>query len=55
VFAHTDRRVWALDPDSGDERWTFEPGSELAGVESAGDLAFVGVDGTVYALDGSTG
>ena len=55
VFAHTDRRVWALDPDSGDERWAFEPGSELAGVESAGDLAFVGVDGAVHALDGSAG
>ena len=55
VFAHTNRRVWALDPESGDPRWTFEPGSELAGVESAGDLAFVGVDGTVYALDGSAG
>ena len=53
VFAHTDRRVWALDPDSGDERWAFEPGSELAGVESAGDLAFVGIDGAVHALDGS--
>jgi outer membrane protein assembly factor BamB len=45
--------VWALDPDSGDERWTFEPGSELTDAESAGDLAFVGVGGSMYALDGS--
>ena len=55
VFAHADRRVWALDPESGDPRWTFEPESELAGVATAGDVAFVGVDGTVYALDGSAG
>ena len=55
VFAHADRRVWALDPESGDPRWTFEPESELAGVATAGDVAFVGVDGAVYALDGSAG
>jgi len=54
VFAHTDRHVWALDPDSGDPRWAFEPGTRLAGVATAGDLAFVGVDGTVHALDGSS-
>ncbi len=53
VFAYTDRRVWALAPGSGDVRWEFEPGTELAGVETAGELAFVGVDGSVYALDGS--
>jgi outer membrane protein assembly factor BamB len=55
VFAHADRHVWALDPESGDPRWTFEPESELAGVATAGDVAFVGVDGAVYALDGSAG
>ena len=55
VFAHADRHVWALDPESGDPRWTFGPESELAGVATVGDVAFVGVDGAVYALDGSAG
>ena len=55
VFAHADRRIWALDPESGDPRWSFEPESDLAGVATAGDVAFVGVDGAVYALDGSAG
>ncbi|PSP40798.1 hypothetical protein BRC63_05250 [Halobacteriales archaeon QH_10_70_21] len=53
VVAHSDRHVWALDPDAGDPRWTFEPGTRLAGVATAGDFAFVGVDGAVHALDGS--
>ena len=54
VFAAVDRdRIHALDPASGTERWRFEPGPLLAGPATAGDLAFVGVEGTVYALDGS--
>jgi outer membrane protein assembly factor BamB len=53
VFAHSDRRVWALDPDSGDVRWEFAPDEELAGVATAGEFAWVGVGGAVYALDGS--
>ena len=51
--AHSNRHVWALDPDTGDERWAFEPDTRLAGVATAGDYAFVGVDGAVHALDGS--
>jgi outer membrane protein assembly factor BamB len=54
VFAAVGRdRIHALDPASGTERWRFEPGRLLAGPATAGDLAFVGVEGTVYALDGS--
>lgn len=53
VFARTTRHVWALDPETGEERWQFAPGGRLAGVSTAGDFAFVGVGGTVYALDGS--
>jgi|GEM_PF-2063334 len=47
-------RIHALDPESGAERWRFAPGPMLAGPATAGDLAFVGVEGTVYALDGRT-
>ncbi|WP_248895758.1 PQQ-binding-like beta-propeller repeat protein [Haloplanus halobius] len=54
VFAAVGRdRMHALDPASGTERWRFAPGPLLAGPATAGDLAFVGVEGTVYALDGS--
>jgi len=55
VFAAVGRdRIHALDPASGAERWRFAPGPILAGPATAGDLAFVGVGGTVYALDGRT-
>jgi outer membrane protein assembly factor BamB len=54
AFAAVDRdRVHAFDPADGTERWRFAPNSMLAGVATAGDLAFVGAGGTVYALDGS--
>ncbi|WP_458209804.1 outer membrane protein assembly factor BamB family protein [Haladaptatus sp. NG-SE-30] len=53
IFASTDRRLWALNPETGEERWAFAPGGEFAGVATAGSVAFVGVNGTVYALDGS--
>lgn len=53
VFARTRRHVWALDPETGEERWQFAPGGRFAGVSTAGDFAFVGVGGAVYALDGS--
>lgn len=53
VFATADRHVWALDPETGDARWEFSPGGDLAGVATAGDFAWVGAGGTVYALDGS--
>lgn len=43
----------ALDPETGDERWEFAPDARLAGLAAAGDAAFVGVEGTVYALDGA--
>jgi len=46
-------RIHALDPADGTDRWQFAPESLLAGPATAGDLAFVGVGGTVYALDGS--
>lgn len=55
VFAHTGTRLWALDPASGEARWTFAPGGEFAGVATAGDFAFVGVGGAVFALDGGAG
>lgn len=53
VFATSQRQVWALDPETGEERWEFAPGSDLAGVSTAGDVAFVGTDGAIYALHGS--
>ncbi|AXG05590.1 hypothetical protein DU500_03580 [Haloplanus rubicundus] len=54
AFAAVDRdRLHAFDPADGTERWRFAPDSMLAGVATAGDLAFVGAGGTVYALDGS--
>lgn len=53
VFANTNRHLWALDPETGRERWEFATGSRFVGVANAGDLAFVGVDGTAYAMDGS--
>lgn len=53
VFATSQRHVWALDPETGTKRWEFAPGGVLAGVSTAGDFAFVGADGAVYALDGS--
>ncbi len=43
----------ALDPATGDQRWTFAPDAALTGLAAAGDTAFVGVEGTVYALDGA--
>jgi outer membrane protein assembly factor BamB len=46
-------RIHAFDPADGTERWRFAPESMLTGVATAGDLAFVGTGGTVYALDGS--
>lgn len=46
-------RLWALDPKLGEQRWTVAPGVGFAGPVNAGDLAVIGVDGTVYALDGS--
>lgn len=52
VFASTDRHLWALDPETGEVRWEFAPGGEFAGVANAGPVAFVGVGGTAYALDG---
>lgn len=53
VFARTQRHVWALDPETGEKRWQFAPGRRFSGVSTAGEFAFVGVGGTVYALDGS--
>ena len=53
VFARTKQHLWALDPETGEKRWQFAPGSRFAGVASAGDFAFVAVNGRVYALDGS--
>jgi outer membrane protein assembly factor BamB len=54
VFAAAGReRIHALDPASGTERWRFAPESRLAGPAAAGNVAVVGVDGTVHALDGS--
>lgn len=53
VFATSQRHVWALDPETGTKRWEFAPGDDLAGVSTAGDLVFVGANGTVYAFDGS--
>ena len=54
AFAAVDRdRIHAFDPANGTERWRFAPGSRLTEATTAGDLAFVGVGGTVYALDGS--
>lgn len=53
VFARTQRHVWALDPETGEQRWQFSPGDRFAGVSTAGEFAFVGVGGSVYALDGS--
>lgn len=53
VFATSLESVWALDPETGDVRWEFSPGGRLAGVATAGEFAWVGVDGAVYALDGS--
>jgi outer membrane protein assembly factor BamB len=54
VFAAVGRdRIHAFEPTDGTERWRFAPESRLAGPAVAGDLAFVAVGGTVYALDGS--
>jgi outer membrane protein assembly factor BamB len=54
AFAAVGRdRIHAFDPADGAERWRFAPGPGLAGPAAAGDVAFVGVEGTVYALDGS--
>lgn len=53
VFARTKQHLWALDPETGEKHWEFAHGSRFAGVATAGDFAFVGVDGRVYALDGS--
>lgn len=46
-------RLYALDPATGEERWRFAPGAPIVGPATAGDVAFVGVGGTVYGLDGS--
>lgn len=53
VFASTKRHLWALNPETGEKRWEFALGSRFAGVATAGDFAFVGVNGRVYALDGT--
>lgn len=54
AFAAVGRdRIHALDPASGAERWRFTPDSRPTPPATAGNLAFVGVGGTVYALDGS--
>jgi outer membrane protein assembly factor BamB len=47
-------RLWALNPGSGERRWGVAPGAGFAGPATAGEVAVLGVDGTVYALDGST-
>ncbi len=46
-------RLWALDPGSGERHWGIAPGAGFAGPATAGEVAVLGVDGTVYALDGS--
>ncbi|AZH24101.1 outer membrane protein assembly factor BamB family protein [Haloplanus aerogenes] len=46
-------RIHTFDPADGTERWRFTPESRPSGPATAGNLAFVGVGGTVYALDGS--
>lgn len=55
VFAKSgvENAVYALDPATGDERWRFAPERRIEGLATAGDTAFVGVGGTVLALDGS--
>lgn len=55
VFASVGREnlVAALDPETGEERWRFDPGGDIVGPATAGEFAWVGVDRTVYALDGS--
>lgn len=55
VFAVAPRanRLHALDPETGDQRWQFRPDEPVTGFAAAGDTAFLGVGGTVYALDGS--
>lgn len=52
-LAATDDAVRALDPETGDQGWQFAPGTDIVGPATAGDVAFVGVDGAVQALDGS--
>ena len=55
VFASDARGsgVWALDPETGAERWRYAPDREVVGPAAAGHLAWVGVGGTVHALDGT--
>jgi outer membrane protein assembly factor BamB len=54
VFASVNGEfVAAIDPETGEERWRFEPDGPFAGPATAGEVAVVGVGGTVYALDGS--
>jgi outer membrane protein assembly factor BamB len=54
AFAAVGRdRIHALDPVDGTERWRFAPGPRLTTTAVADDIAFVGVGGTAYALDGS--
>jgi outer membrane protein assembly factor BamB len=55
AFAAVDHdRIHAFDPTDGTERWRFAPGPRLTGATTAGNLAFVGVGGTAYALDGTS-
>ncbi len=45
----------ALDPDTGERRWTFTSDGDVTGMAAAGSAAFLGVGSTVYGLDGSAG
>jgi outer membrane protein assembly factor BamB len=52
-----DGRLYALDPHTGDVRWSFRTGGKIKGAATSdGRTVFVGsYDGRVYAVDAATG
>jgi outer membrane protein assembly factor BamB len=57
-FGADDGRIFAVDAETGEERWSFRAGGPIVGGGAVGsnDELFIGsADGKLYALDGASG